>query len=246
MTKQIEVEVNNFHDIASDAEIKIKSVWRKRWEGVFKNGVNFPTVSSNNYSEYHLQNGSVIHSQSFVMLCGETHSRYFGKEARLATVLEHKPFVSVVGYLIKSYRRGERHSQAFSVIWSDDNVPASPHQLPPNNQSDGYPMAEISLLRGRVNEAFKVSGLAQPEVFDAECLTTTDSPDHIWKMHVRLYGGVMVSDVQENAQRIKESWGCPWLKVLPSHSGDGVNIIAGADPASVVLVHKKLRAVLLK
>ena len=212
--------------------LAIESEWMERWEGVLKTTVNFPAIEHDQYFEYRLKDGSVIYSQSFVTLKGDELSLYFGNETKLATALEHMPFVSTVGFLIKSQRRGERHPQAFTVLWSNGNIPASPDKLQPSTKS-GTPTAELCVLRGRVNEAFKAARLPQPEVFDVKCLTAARSRGHIWKIHVRLYGGVTLSDIRGAAQRIKQSWGCPWLRVTESPNGDGIIIIAGANPTHI-------------
>ena len=215
-----------FHNLETEA------AWMERWEGVLKTTVNFPAIEHDQYYEYKLKNGSVIYSQSFVTLRGDELSLYFGHETKLATALEHMPFVSTVGFLIKSQRRGERHPQAFTVLWSNGNIPASPDTLQPSGKP-GTPTAELCVLRGRVNEAFKAAKLPQPEVFNVVCLTSPRSRGHIWKIYIRLYGGVTLSDVRGAAQRIKQSWGCPWLRVTESPNGDGIIIIAGANPTHI-------------
>jgi S-DNA-T family DNA segregation ATPase FtsK/SpoIIIE len=225
-SKRLKDLPTTFNNIATESE------WMERWEGVLKTTVNFPAIEHDQYFEYTLKDGTTVYSQSFVTLKGDELALYFNNETKLATALEHKPFVATVGFLMKSQRRGERHPQAFTVLWSDGNVPSSPDKLQPPGRS-GTPTAEICVLRGRVNEAFKAARLAQPEVFDAKCLTAPRSRGHIWKIHVRLYGGVTLADVRTATQRLKQSWGCPWLRVTESPNGDGIIIVAGANPTYV-------------
>lgn len=220
-------------DLATNIHrMDVEEEWRGRWEGVLKTNVNFPAIEHDQYFEYPLADGTIIYSQSFVTLKGDDLSQYFGTEAKLATALEHMPFVAVTGFLTRGQRRGERHPQAFTVLWSNGNLPANPEKLRPGRKEGGsQAVAEMSLLKGRVNEGFKAARLAQPEVFDAKCMTGPRSRGQIWKISIRLYGGVTLADVRGAAQRIKQSWGCSWLRVTEPPNGDGVVIVAGVEPA---------------
>lgn len=49
-------------------------------------------------------------------------------------------------------------------------------------------------------------------------------------MNLRLYGGVTSAAVKLNAEKIRQSMGCDWLRV--TESTDGCSIYAGANPKS--------------
>ncbi|MFS0885152.1 FtsK/SpoIIIE domain-containing protein [Aeromicrobium sp. 179-A 4D2 NHS] len=217
--------------------IREEDTWIDRWTNVLKTNVNFPVVEHSLRKQFELRDGTKIESQTFVTLRGDdVAGTYFGLEEKLKTSLEHIPFVATTGYLHRSSRRGERHPQAFDVIWSEGPIPANPDKLTPPMRPTGAMPAQHAVLRGRVNEAFKAARLAQPEVYDVQCLTGPRSRGNIWKIKVRLYGGVTLAEVRGAQQKIKQAWASDWLRVTESPTGDGIIIIAGANPKRVTPV----------
>lgn len=226
--------------------VAVEDEWQVRWRNALKTNVNFPVVSHEQYEEMQLRDGTTIYSQAFVTLRGDdVVGTYFGLEDKLKTALEHIPFLSTCGFLAGGARRGERHPQAFTVLWSEKAVPANPDKLQPPLQAGTRPKAQHAVLRGRVNEAFKAARLAQPEVADVTCLTTPRSRGHIWRMRVRLYGGVTLADVRGASQRLKQAWASDWLRVTETPNGDGVFIVAGANPARVTPTDETVHAELV-
>lgn len=227
--------------------------WVRRWAEVLKRDVNPPTIDHRVYSEETLASGAVLFRQAFVPRRGVDYKDFFGTEAKLAATFSGAPFVSVTGFTTTG-RVGERHSQAFTVQWSQSNVPATPDKLQPLSapergglrpsadrpgsrgpraargrvmptHNDGY----LWLLSGRLNMAFRACRMSQPETYSVRCLTRPDSRGgHLWSMRVRLYDGVTIGDVRTNAQRLKQALGTEWLRV--EAVADGCTIVAGVDP----------------
>lgn len=242
-----QVPPRNDVDVAEAVRrIAVEDDWISRWVNVLKTNVNFPVVEHSLYKEFELRDGTKIFSQTFVTLRGDdVVGTYFGLEEKLKTALEHIPFVATTGYLYRHNRRGERHPQAFDVIWSEGPIPPNPDKLPPPMRPAGLPPAQHAVLRGRVNEAFKAARLAQPEVYDVQCLTAPRSRGHIWKIKVRLYGGVTLAEVRGAQQKLKQAWASDWLRVTESPTGDGIIIVAGANPARITPADETVMAELV-
>lgn len=209
------------------ADLATEDRWNTRWAEVMKQDANPPTIEHSTYAEETLPGGRTVHRQAFVTRQGVDPMKFFGLEADLAATLSAAPFVAVAGWSTRG-RVGERHPQAFTVYWSADTVPANPDTLAPT-RSD----AARWVLTGRMNEAFKASRLARPEVYEARCLTHARSRGHIWAMKVRLYGGVTLADVRGAAQRLRQHLGSEWLRVEAAQ--DGCVIVAGTTPSKARL-----------
>jgi len=219
-------------------DIEREDVWRGHWESVLKQGVNAPVPQMPLYAEAQLPGSryasTTVYQLPFVTLKGEPPETYFGLEPKLQAALNAAPFVAVTGYpgANANARPGDRHTQAVTVIWSDGPVPEGPQTLPP---SSGRSRSEVQqwILAGRFNAAFKAARLAQPEVASATSLTSERSRGHIWRVDVRLYGGVTLADVRGAAARIRGALGCAWLRVAAAE--DGCTIFAGERPERVTL-----------
>lgn len=210
-------------------DLAVEDIWNGRWAEVMKQGVNPPTIEHSTYAEARLSRGQLVHRQAFVTRQGVDPMEFFGLEAKIAATLNAAPFVAVSGWSSRG-RVGERHPQAFTVYWSADAVPANPDTLAPCTSD-----AAQWVLSGRINEAFKAARLAKPEVYEARCLTVARSRGHIWKMSLRLYGGVTLSDVRGAAQRIRQHLGSEWLRVEAVE--DGCVLVAGVTPARARLAN---------
>ncbi|WP_248581562.1 FtsK/SpoIIIE domain-containing protein [Nocardioides sp. InS609-2] len=223
-------------------QLDTEDVWVDRWQGVLKQDVNPPTIEHSTYAEAQLVDGTVVHRQAFVTLNGVDPMDFFGQEAKIANTLGAAPYVAVAGWPSQASRSGERHPQAFTVYWSTSPVPSNPDRLAPpaGFGGEGRPGRATSVnldaqrwaLIGRTSQAFKAARLAQPEVYDVAPLTTGRGK-HIWKISLRLYGGVTLADVRGASQRLRQAIGSEWLRV--EAAPDGCILVVGTSPAHVTL-----------
>lgn len=199
--------------------------WDTVWTSVLKSGANPPTPQLNTEATVVLADGTEVHRLAFMARRGIDPGDYRGLEPRLATALDAVPFVAVTGWPGAGARPGERHPQAVVVYWSESPVPTSPDRLTES------PAAHW-VLAGQINAAFDAARLARPEIAGARCLSEPGEPA-IWEVELRLYGGVTLSDVRSSAERLRQSFGVPWLRA--SEGDDGVILHVGAEPASTTL-----------
>ncbi|ACL42182.1 cell divisionFtsK/SpoIIIE (plasmid) [Pseudarthrobacter chlorophenolicus A6] len=200
--------------------------WNNRWaEAAPKHKANPPVMEASTANTARLKNGVTVNSLAFITRQGMTPHDFFLFEHALPSTLNAAPFLTMTGYQGSGRRQGERHPQAFTVYWASEAVPAKPDDLAPVRGSD----APKWVLAGLINQAFKAAKLAdRPEIASATCLTKDTSRGHIWKIDLRLYGGVTLNDVRGMAQRIKQHWAAEWLRVAAAQ--DGCTIVVGARP----------------
>lgn len=221
-------------------EIMEDDMWDGRWIEAMKQGTNPPVRQGNTAQSARLKNGIEINHLSFVTRMGMTPQEFRLIEPKLPTVMKAAPFVAMTGYPGPGQRPGERHAQAFSLIWSDQPVPSKPDVLAPVPGSE----APKWVLAGLFNEAFKAARLAdRPEIAAAQCLTRPESRQHIWKVDLRLYGGVTLADVRGAANKIRQHWASDWLRV--AEAKDGCTVIVGARPTKVRLADPRHEKYLL-
>jgi hypothetical protein len=208
------------------ADLAEEDRWREVWAAVLKSGVQQPTIHHSTRAERALPDGTVVHRQPFTVRTGEDPTCFFGTESKIATALGSKPFVAVTGWTVNSSRPGERHPQAFSVFWSDQAPPASPDRLAP------APAAPW-VLAGQLNRAFAAARLDRPEIAAARALSEANEQTHLWEVRLRLYGGVTLAAVRQQADRLRQTLGVPYLRV--ADAPDGVTLYLGAPPAGLRL-----------
>lgn len=221
-----------------------EDTWNGRWaEAAPAHSTNPPVAQIPTANTARLKGGTVIESLSFVTRQGMTPHDFFKFEPKLPTVLNAAPFVAMTGYAGQGGRPGDRHPQAFTVYWSKDPVPAKPDVLAPvpaDRRAGIYSASEAPkwVLAGLVNQAFLACKMPdRPEVVSVSCLTKPDSRQHIWKIDLRLYGGVTLADVRTAANRIRQHWGSEWLRV--AEAADGCTIVVGARPSRVKLAEPR-------
>lgn len=221
-----------------------EDTWNSRWaEAAPAHSTNPPVAQIPTAATARLKGGAVIESLSFVTRQGMTPHDFFKFENKLPTVLNAAPFVAMTGYAGMNGRPGDRHPQAFTVYWSKDPVPAKPDVLAPvpaDRRAGIYTASEAPkwVLAGLVNQAFAACKMPdRPEVVSVTCLTKPESRQHIWKIDLRLYGGVTLADVRTAANRIRQHWGSEWLRV--AEAADGCTIVVGARPARVKLAEPR-------
>ncbi|HEX9088723.1 MAG TPA: hypothetical protein VF867_14490, partial [Arthrobacter sp.] len=221
-----------------------EDTWNGRWaEAAPAHSTNPPVPQIPTHAKARLKGGAVIEALSFVTRQGMTPHDFFKFEAKLPSVLNAAPFVAMTGYPGSGGRPGERHPQAFTVYWSAEPVPAKPDVLAPvpADRRAGINAASEApkwVLSGLVNQAFAACKMPdRPEVVSVTCLTKPESRHHIWKIDLRLYGGVTLADVRTAANRIRQSWGSEWLRVAAAP--DGCTIVVGAKPSRVKLAEPR-------
>ncbi|MCW2135011.1 FtsK/SpoIIIE domain-containing protein [Arthrobacter sp. VKM Ac-2550] len=207
--------------------------WNRHWGEVVGSMVNPPIAQIPTGATETLRNGVAVHRMAFVTRQGMDPMEFMKYENKMPTVLNAAPFVTLTGWPGTGQRPGERHSQALAVYWSDESVPANPDTLPGTRGSE----AAKWVLSGRVNQAFTAARLPRPEIARALCLTKEDSRKHIWKIDLRLYGGVTLAEVRGAAQKIKQHWASEWLRVTAA--ADGCTIYVGANPSKVKLANPR-------
>ena len=211
-----------------------EDTWDQRWIEVMKQGSNPPVVQAPTAQSARLATGVTVNTIAFVTRQGMPPHEFFQFENKMPTVMDAAPFVTLTGYRGDGKRPGERHPQAFSIIWADKPVPSKPDDLAPVPRSD----APKWVLAGRLNEAFKAARLAdRPEIVTVTCLTKPESRSHIWRIDLRLYGGVTLADVRGAAQKLRQSWGSEWLRIAAAK--DGCTIVVGASPSRVKLAEPR-------
>lgn len=220
------------------ANLVIEDEWNARWADALKRDANPPRPDHATRADAQLPNGQTVYRQAFVTRQGVDPTEFFGLESKVAATLSGAPFVAITGWPSQG-RAGERHAQAFTVYWSAQSVPANPDQLAPaSRRTDSrVPPAQQWVLAGRVAEAFKAARLAKPETYEARCLTQPASRGHIWRIALRLYGGVTLADVRGAADRIRQALGSEWLRV--ESAPDGCTLVVGASPSKVQLGNPK-------
>ncbi|MFC8797284.1 FtsK/SpoIIIE domain-containing protein [Promicromonospora sp. NPDC057138] len=200
--------------------------WRSRWEPVLGQSVNAPTPYKGLTATARLADGQELHLQPFTTLHGESSEIYMQPkyEKAMAAAIPGSPaFCSFAYWPRPSAGHGnERHNQAFAVVWSQDPMPGLADLAPCPGDAPRWVAA------GHVSRAFTDARLARPEVLKVAALTAAASRHHIWRIDIRLYGGVTLADVRGAVARLRQSLGVPWLRVATS--SDGCTLYAGAAP----------------
>lgn len=218
-------------------EMETEARWNRRWQDILKMGARQPVPQHNVYMEAKIPVGpggrrETIHCQPMVIPQGVSILEYLQPpkpyEPQLSTTLVAAPFVSITGLSgLSGIKPGDRHKQAIAVYWSPKQLPTNPDAVVPSEDNKGAGW----LLAGLVNNAFDVSRLQRPEMIDAVPMTDKTSRGHMWKMRLKLYGGVTIADVRNNQQKIRQAMQSQWLRV--ADAGDGIIIIvAGAKPGN--------------
>ncbi len=214
---------------AKDMEnIASEDVWNARWSTTLKSDANPPSPNPSTYREATLPDGTIVHRQAFVTRKGVDPAEFSGLEPKLAASIGAAPFVAITGWPAKGQRRGERHPQAFAVLWSNTPVPPTPADLAPCDAADW-------VLAGLLNAAFDAAKLPRPEIVSTRHLMA--SGPQVWELTLRLYGGATLADVHSRAERLRQALGVAWLRVGPAD--DGCVIFAGSEPDQALLVDRE-------
>lgn len=220
-------------DLAEEAQ------WNVRWGAVSGIGVNFPTPQFSVREASRLASGIEINYLPFLTRNGEPAEQLFNAktEAQMATGLRASPFVSVQPYPRSARNHdGARNPQALAVVWSTQAVPVSPAKIaPPASGRVSAKSAQMLVLRGQLDLAFDAAKLARPEVVDATALTRPNSRGHVWRLRVRLFGGVTLDRLRTAEGKLVGAMSVPWLRLSPDRVDGFVNIYVG-DPSRATFV----------
>lgn len=206
--------------------ILLDNVWNRRWKNVFQGKIEFiPRRESALYSEM-VVNDLPIYRQPFSLGQGVELKQYDRLEDKLAVALDSAPMVAITGFKQQGDREGARHPQGMCVVWSPNaQMPSSPERLRPGSRA----LANEWVLTWILNRAFDhTKRLARPEIVSVKALTDKTSDGHIWEMKLRLYGGVTLAEVRSMSDKIRQSMGCQWLRVI--EDAYGCTIAAGVNP----------------
>lgn len=241
----------NHPDLAPDADSgvtaeKIASLGKSQmtegwWKAVIKDKVNPPDRREEGDATHTLANGAVIEQCAFVVKEGHKASDYFGMERLLKPVMNGAPFVSVTGYQARAERPGQRNDHAMVLRWSFNPVPLQASNLSPTG-TRGEP-GNLWVLAGHIDNAFDDIKLSRPQAFEAQCLTKPGrEPRHLWRVCLRLYGGVTLADLRTRRERLRAALGVEWLRV--EEIRDGAALVFGTTPAKATLARPEYARVL--
>jgi S-DNA-T family DNA segregation ATPase FtsK/SpoIIIE len=204
--------------------------WKARWADVLKQGVNDPIIQHAQSRDL-TYGQTVIHRAVFCVRTGADPSDHTNSatEKKMSTSVQNVPFVSIAHFTMP--RRGvvgERHASAFTVSYSPGHLPASPDRVADHGE------ASRVILTGHVNTAFDAARLARPEVIGTECLTfsaATNSGNAMWRIDLRLVGGVTLADVRGGLERMRVGVNTPWIAVDVHPSGCSLYVGVRPDRA---------------
>ncbi|GAB3176007.1 hypothetical protein GCM10027059_50210 [Myceligenerans halotolerans] len=215
--------------------------WRSRWEPVLGQSVNAPTPYKGLTVTATLAGGQEVHLQPFTTLHGESSEIYMQPkyEKAMAAAIPGSPAFCSFAYWPRPTvgRATERHNQAFTVAWSQEPVPGIAQLAPCPGDAPRW------VIAGHLSRAFTDARLARPEVIKVVALTDATSRQHVWRIEVRLYGGVTLADVRGGIGRLRQSLGVPWLRVAAAP--DGCTVYAGASPQRAQLARPERDAAAL-
>lgn len=212
--------------------------WAQRWRDVLKMNAIAPRLEYRHAQQARLADGTTIHYQPFIFPQGLSLSDYFEPyiSQKLSSTLKAAPFVTVIGVtgaMVQGGAPGERHKQAFAVVWSERAVPTSPAnvQASPRGRGGGQ-LAQKWVFGGMVNAGFDAAKLPRPEVVNAKCLTSAKSVGSIWRLDLRLFGGVTTAMLKMKLEVLRSAMGNPpWLRVTEWDHGATmyVGVLPGGD-----------------
>ena len=216
------------------ADLRVAAEWTAHFEEVIKAGDRPPAAQVAHMDELDAS-GVRLHRLPFASPQGKDIARdYLPLGQRLRTTMARAPFVLItaVAPTEGAAGAGDRSDKFFEVVWSERPVAAGPADLPPSREAsrsridprDGAAL----VLAGMVDTAFRAvfGGGRVPQTVDAECLTV--SAPWIWRVRIRLYGGLSLADLRARADKIAAGMRAEWLRVRGE--GDLVEIFVGARP----------------
>ncbi len=204
--------------------------WKRRWRDIFKTterSIPVPQWDAKQDATLVLPSGdAVIHAAPHLTAQGDKIGLYMSPTIaeNLPTTLASAPFCTVVGWP-DGVVPGGRNPQAFTVLWSEKPVPKNPAEIP----SSASKLAAKWALARSLNDGFDAAKLPRPEVAAAQCMTRPGGPGSIWKVSLRLFGGVTLDAVKRALPKMRVALESPsWFIVSPSDVG--CDVFVGAHP----------------
>lgn len=224
------------------------AAWHRRWSSIRETAGIIPEAQWGLYRQGRLSNGVRMYRLPFVTLNGQPPESMLGLEKKLAATLQGSPFASLTRFHDPRGARGQGHSQGFVVSWAAPGrrpwaSVAEVCPSPPAGASQGV-RPEEWLLAGMVNEAFDAAKLTRPELVEAASLTDGRAQRHLWRLTIRLYGGVSVEAINKKASTIQASLSSPWLGVASGPGDAEATIYAGVRPSQAHIVNDEARRIL--
>lgn len=225
----------------------VATEWAKRFKEVIKMG-EIPPAAQVRYLETLEAGGVELHCLPFSSPQGKDIERdYLRLGQRLRTTMPQAPFllITAIPPTEGNSAPGTRSDKFFEVVWSEQPVASGPADLAPSSLGpcscidprDGATL----VLAGMVDTAFRAvfkDGQA-PQTVDAECVTTC--APWIWRVSIRLYGGLGLTDLRRRVDRVAALMRADWIRVRSD--GDLVELFVGAIPAASRVAPEHLRTV---
>ena len=218
------------------ADLRVAAEWTAHFSEVIKAG-DTPPVAQAGWLEELDAGGVSLYRLPFASPQGKDIARdYLRLGQRLRTTMPQAPFllITAIPPTEGASAPGARSDKFFEVVWSTHPVASSPADLAPSGSAsfssidprDGATL----VLAGMVDAAFRsvFRDDQAPQTVGAECLTTR--APWIWRVSVRLYGGLGMADLRRRADRIAALMRADWIRVRAD--GDLVDLFVGARPAT--------------
>ncbi len=210
--------------------------WERRWSEITKDA-SPPTANVQSIVDYDLStvDGRSYQLTSIVFTTRESMepARYFGMEDKLSTTMGALPMVSITPLVT----RGVRHSQRLMVTFSEQRhpFPVNPSMWGKTNDNDVSGI--IQAVWWQINRIFRSLKLSLPDLYDFKFMNssqTTRIPNLV-RISLKLYGKDTAVDVIGAAEKIRQAFGCEWLR--PKITSDGIDLYVGPNRSVVERYH---------
>lgn len=228
--------------------LKMAGEWGAHFREVIKMGDTPPVPQLAHLDELDV-GGVVLHRLPFASPQGKDIARdYLPLGQRLRTTMPQAPFllVTAIAPTEGASAPGARSDKFFEVVWSEYPVAPGPAELPPSRNSPSRSRIDSRdgpalVLAGMVDHAFRsvFKGDRVPQTVDAECLTV--SAPWIWRVRLRLYGGLSLIDLRAKADKLSALMRAEWIRLRSK--GELVDIFVGAHPVSATVAEEYRRTV---
>jgi len=222
------------------ADLATEDRWSSAWRKVLKMGIPSPVIAHAMSSTKPLL---LAHGARHDVSCAvfaipqgvDGATTILSTEAALRTAITPRVADMTVTHLPdvrRGARPGDRNPAGVRVLSTAQALP-SPLVVPPQGDVHVVGAQPESAARWMwtilLNRAFDAAKLARGEVLQQTCLTLPDSTEHIWEVHVRLYGAVTAKKLADWSNELRSTLHVPWVSVSDTPTGDAVLLI-GADP----------------
>ncbi|WP_067783501.1 FtsK/SpoIIIE domain-containing protein [Actinomyces vulturis] len=168
---------------------------------------------------------------------------------RLSTTMPRAPFLHIFAVPPHEGRAepGERSDKFFVVAYSEDTVPTTPSAIVESKKIGGMSVVDkrngaTLALAGIVDRAFRsiFKDRGAPQVIDA--LSMAEGTPAIWKIRLRLYGGVSMGDLRAKSDRLAALMRADWIRISQEDALAIIYVGALPSQANVKDRYKRLIA----